>query len=123
MGLQHNEIIPLLAGSKQKIMSVINKLILVIKYQQAKLTNRHQDWMLYRSKMSKHDFLFADAAQFVEIPEGFSEKELAIKLLFNVDSRKAIVWALRLNIKLPDGSIIMKRPECINFIVNKMIDN
>lgn len=120
--LKQHEIDSLLSFSKTKIMNITNKLILIVKYQQAKLMKKHQEWIFYRNKISKYDCLYADAAQFVIIPKGFTEKELAIKLLSCVDSRKSIIWGLRLDIRIPDCQIIMKRPECINFIINKMID-
>lgn len=117
--LQENDI-ALWGGGSRKLMGCItDQLALVVKYQQAKLMQQQQQWLHYRNSLSAYDYLLSDAAHFVTIPSGYTDQEQAINLLSVVDRRRAIIWSLRLNIQIPDNPIIMKRPECINFIINK----
>lgn len=108
-----------LTSSKKQMGRITETLSLVVKYQQAKLMHQQQEWLGYRNSLSAYDYLFSDAAHFVTIPDGYTDLEHAINLLAVVDRRRAIIWSLRFNIQLPDNPIIMKRPECINFIINK----
>lgn len=119
--LQPSEIALFLASSKKQMGSITETLSLVVKYQQAKLLHQQQEWLHYRNSLSAYDYLFSDAAHFVTIPDGYTDQEQAINLLSVVDRRRAIIWSLRFNIKIPDNPIIMQRPECINFIINKII--
>ncbi|EMA4781808.1 hypothetical protein U3C50_001522 [Providencia rettgeri] len=120
--LKPDEIMRWLSGSKIQMLNVVEKLSLVVKYQQAKLSQQHTEWLNYRSQLPSYDCLFSDAANFLSIPNGYCDKEQAINLLATIDRNQALIWAIRLNIQLPDAPIVMVRPECIQFIVNKVID-
>lgn len=118
--VQPNDIALLLTNSKKKMEKIAEKLVLIVRYQQAKLLRQQQEWLRYRSSLSAYDYLFSDAAHFMVIPDGYTDQEQAINLLSVVDRRRAIICSLRLNIQIPDNPIILKRPECINFIINNI---
>lgn len=120
-GLHPEDIALYFTGSKKKLMAITETLSLVVKYQQAKLKHQQQEWLKYRNRLSAYDYLFSDAADFISIPDGYTDQEQAINLLSVVDRRRAIIWSLRFNIIVPENPIIMKRPECINFIINKIV--
>ncbi|WP_434525707.1 hypothetical protein [Photorhabdus asymbiotica] len=121
--LSDEEIVMWFSSSRTRVSKVIELLSLVAQYQRARLNYTGVDWLGYRKKLLQSYYLWSDAAFFKEIPGGYTSQELGLIVLAAVNRRQAIVWSLRLGVKLPEGRVIVGRPEYLKSLILGITEN
>ncbi|CAQ85549.1 MULTISPECIES: hypothetical protein [Photorhabdus] len=121
--LSDEEIVMWFSLSRTRVSKVIELLSLVAQYQRARLNYTGVDWLGYRKKLLQNYYLWSDAAFFKEIPGGYTSQELGLIVLAAVNWRQAIVWSLRLGVKLPEGRVIVGRPEYLKSLILGITEN
>ncbi|GEM77147.1 hypothetical protein [Vibrio sagamiensis] len=110
-----------LSSNLGEVRHIVTTLGLMLEYQRYRETKNSLAFIQVRRVLTQNLYLWSDAMGAQNIPPEFDTQQLGLMLLAEYDNRLAVLWSIRLKMKIPSTTITVRSKLRLCGAVNQVL--